>query len=133
MNNHLPPRVELISIRELVEFNGWDSTAEMTDLAILTEYRHAWKDYFQKFTCQVQVNKETLRPSKEFCIRIGLPFRWYVRWSAAILEHFPQAWELRMKWLQNEVEYLWSEIKHVKVPKGADYTWEALKIMLTNK
>ncbi len=109
--------MQLTPILELDEFNGWD-VGDTSDNALIYELKHAWKDYFQKHVCPVNVSPQTLYPARDFCKEIGIPFRFFVRWCAQILGRFPQPWELNLKWLHNEVEYQWQSIKHIKVAQS---------------
>ena len=106
--------LQLVPIRDLDEFCGWDAN-DISDNALVYELKHAWKDYHGKHSCPINITPSTLYPARDFCQRIGLPFRFFVSWSIQILSRFPQPWELNFKWLHEEIETLWLDIKDVKI------------------
>jgi len=104
----------LKSILELDEFQGWD-VGEISDNALVFELKHAWKDYHNKFSCPINVSPKTLYPARDFCQNIGIPFRLFLKLSIQILGKFPNPWEFNFKWLHEEVELLWLNMKEVKI------------------
>jgi len=122
-------KVEFVSLAELDEFIGWDNSANAPEFVFLVEYQHAWKEFFNAYMCPIQVKPQSFESSKNFCQRVGLPFRWFLRWSIQILEHFPRPWELNLHWLQAEVEQIWLDAQNVKVLKGVDPSWQLPKIL----
>lgn len=97
------------------------------------EYMHAWREYHQKYSCPLKFNPDIFDPAKDFCEKIGLPFRWYIRFVIQLLDRFPKPWELNFKWIRNEVELLWLDMKHTQVATGADNQWEIQQILTAHK
>jgi hypothetical protein len=121
--------VELVFVKELDEFVGWDNPSSLNEIALSMEYRHAWKDFFNSYTCPLEISSKSFKLASLYCAKIGLPFRWFLRWSIQLLGHFPQPWELNLHWLQEEVESIWIEVQDVKVLKGIDPSWQILDIL----
>lgn len=122
------PRPRLTNIQSLPEFDGWDSQGAI-EIAIVFEYLHAWKEWHKKYSCPLKINFQIFQPAKVFCERIFLPFRWYVRWCAQRLGRFPQPWELNFKWLQQEIEDEWQEVKQTQVVTEDDNSWQIRLIL----
>lgn len=120
--------MKLIKVTQLDEFTGWD-VGDISDNALVFEFKHAWKDFFKKYSCPLTLAPSTLYPARDFCKRIGMPFRFLVEWSIPLLGHFPQPWQLNLHWLQEEVEFIWLEVKDVYVPEFVDSIIEAQKII----
>ena len=129
---HTPKQPKLIKISDVDTFQGWDSGVA-SDVAIGFEYIHAWKEHHQKYSCPLKINPQIFQPAKNFCERIFLPFRWYVRWCIKLLGKFPQPWELNYKWIQKEVEEEWLEVRHTKVIAEVDHTWQSQRILAVHK
>ena len=113
-------RSQLVEITSLPDFHGWD-LIDTTDVSILFEYKHAWREYHNCCSCTFSVKPETLLPARRFCLEIKLPFRFYVRWCARLLGYFPKPWELNYDWLKEEISSNWLELQHVKVPVRSNY------------
>ncbi len=107
--------MKLIKLTQTDEFTGWD-VGEISDTALVFELKHAWKDYFKKYSCPLVVSPATLYPARDFCKRIKIPFRFFIRCSIQILGQFPKPWELNQKWLHDEIELLWLTTKDTLIP-----------------
>ena len=123
--------MKLTKVTQLEEFTGWD-TGDISDNALVFEFKHAWKDFFKKHSCPLTLSPATLYPARDFCQRIGMPFRFLVEWSIPFLDHFPLPWQLNLRWLQEEIEDIWLEVKDVYVPELVDSFIEAQKIVKAN-
>jgi hypothetical protein len=123
--------MKLIRVTDTDEFMGWD-VGDISDTALIFELKHAWKDYFKKHSCPLTVAAATLHPARDFCKRIGIPFRFFIRCSIQILGQFPKPWELNLRWLQEEIEIIWLSMKDTLIPVIQE-TDEAQKILRSHK
>lgn len=130
--NGIVPKPKLTEITSTEEFQGWDGVGA-SNVALMFEYMHAWKEYHQKYSCPLRVNPAIFDSAKAFCEKIGLPFRWYMRFTIQLLDRFPKPWELNFRWIHKEVELSWLEMKHTKVFTGADNQWEIQRILSVHK
>jgi len=124
--------MKLTKVTQLDEFNGWD-VGEVSDNALIFEFKLAWRDFFKKHSCPLTLAPSTLYPARDFCKRIDMPFRFLVEWSIPILGQFPLPWQLNLHWLQEDVEDIWLEVKDVYVPELVDSFIEAQKIVKANR
>lgn len=108
---------------ETEEFSGWDHPqSNPTDMVLIFEYKHAWRQFYDRHTCSLEVNGASLRPALNFCSSIGIPFRFFLEMCIRLLDKFPAPWELNLRWLQEEIALEWAKIKEVQVMSEVDTT-----------
>lgn len=114
----------MVTLRPLIEseeFSGWDNPkSNPSDIVLVFEYKHAWRQYHDKHSCPLEINGASLRPAFNFCSSIGIPFRFFLEMCIRLLDKFPAPWELNLRWLREEIALEWAKIKEVQIISEVD-------------